>query len=203
MLLGTIVPGVTAQVEVTVQSGVHALRLDRPEPSVTRPGITLEGAPGEATTFSFRVGGEIGGRWSVEGGLAWSRNRSVSRSADASAPHFERHTIFSSATVRTHLTRAGARLGFFAGAGPAIIFHRGRGTSPLSRQTDLGAVLTLTGALTLSGPLAFRMDAHQYVFSSAFTDAHSPPVIGAAIQPAGARFRSERVVLAGLSWQGL
>jgi hypothetical protein len=88
------------------------------------------------------------------------------------------------------------------GAGPALVFHRGSGSSLLARQTDIGAVLALSGALALDSHLAFRVDAQQYLFSSAFTDTYSPPLIGTPVQPAGSRFRRELVVLAGLAWRG-
>ncbi len=47
-----------AQVVVSVQGGVHAARLDRPERVLVQPGqgIAIEGAKGEATTFGLRLG---------------------------------------------------------------------------------------------------------------------------------------------------
>jgi hypothetical protein len=193
----------SAQVAVTFQAGVHPDRLDQPKRTLTQPGrgIALIGAPGEATTYSIRVGTGIGGRWDLEGGLAWSLNRSASGSFGAGVPDFETHTVFSSATVRTLLTRPEAPLGLAVGVGPALVFHRGSGTSLLSRQTDIGAVFGLSGTLALDSHLAIRVDAQQYLFSSAFTDTYTPPLIGTPVQPAGSRFRRELVLLAGLTWR--
>lgn len=64
LLLSIPIDPAAAQVLVSVQGGVHAARLDRPERAVRVPGagIALEGAKGEATTLGIRVGGWLSNR---------------------------------------------------------------------------------------------------------------------------------------------
>lgn len=76
LLLSIPIDPAAAQVLVSVQGGVHAARLDRPERAVRVPGagIALEGAKGEATTLGIRVGGWLSNRWGIDGGIAVSSN---------------------------------------------------------------------------------------------------------------------------------
>lgn len=202
LLIVTRASDIVAQVELTIEGGVHAARLDRPERALEQParGMSLQGAPGEATTLGLRFSGPLHGRWYLDGGLAWSRNRSAQGTVGPAAPDFETHTLFTSATLQARLTAPEARLGLRAGAGPALILHRGSGTSLLARQADLGALLTAGGSFSIDGRLALRLDAQEYLFSSRFADAYTPALLGAPTQPAGSRFRHEFVLLAGLSW---
>jgi hypothetical protein len=137
----------------------------------------------------------------MDAGLAWSTNRSWRGSIGPRRPDFETHTLFTSATLQARLTSPDSRWGLTAGAGPALIYHGGSGSSLLTRQTDLGAVLTVSGSRSLDGRFSFRLDAQQYLFSSCFADAYTGPFIGSPIQPAGSHFRSEFVLLAGFAWQ--
>jgi hypothetical protein len=203
LITAVVAPDCVAQVEVTIEGGVHAARLDRPERALEEParGVSLQGAAGEATTFGLRLNGPIRGRLYLDGGVAWSRNTSAQGSVGPGMPRFEIHTVFTSATVQARLTAPDARLDLRAGAGPALILHGGTGASLLARQADLGALLAIGTGFSLDGRLGLRVDAHEYLFSSQFTDAYTPAWIGAPTQPAGARFRHEFALLVGISWR--
>jgi len=194
-----------AQVTVTLQGGVHAARLDRPERAVVDPirGLGLEGAKGEATTLGLRAGGWLSNRWGIEGGLAWSRNHSWNGGAPLGTPieQFETQVIFSSATFRARITRPESRLGLVVGVGPALIFHRGSGTSLLTRNTDLGGLVDLGGSVRVSSRLAATLNMQQYLFSSRFAEAYPGQFLGDPIQSAGSQFRHEFVILAGVAWR--
>jgi hypothetical protein len=195
-------PRAHAQLELTVHGGVDAARLDRPERALEQParGISMLSAPGEATALGLRVGAPMAGRWRWDAGLVFSLNRSALGTVGRKAPPFETQTLFVSTSIQAQLTPPGGRLGLRAGAGPALIGHRGSGTSLLTRQTDLGGMLSLTGQYSLDGRLALRLDAQEYLFSSSFRDAYGGQYIGAPVQPAGSQFRHELVLLAGFSW---
>jgi hypothetical protein len=192
-----------AQVEITVHAGIDAARLDRPERALEQPArdVSLQSAPGEATAIGLRLGSPVATHWRWDAGLVWSRNRSALGTVGPSAPDFETNTIFASGTVQAELTRHDARLGLRVGAGPALILHRGTGTSLLTRQADLGGVLNATGQYSLDGRLSLRFDAQEYLFSSSFGEAYGGQFVGAPVQAAGSQFRHEFVLLAGLSWQ--
>ena len=191
-----------AQVSVSVQGGVHAARIDRPERVLQQPGqrTWIEGAAGEATTFGLRFSTWLSTRWGLDGGVAWSRNRSWQGSVGGAPPDFQTHTIFSSATVRARLSAPDSRWGLQVGAGPALIFHAGSGSSLLARNTDVGALVNVGGSLRLDPRLALTLDAHEYLFSSRFAEPYTSPLGGAPL-PAGSRLRHEFVVLAGFSWR--
>lgn len=205
LLLTNPVSSVAAQVSVTVQGGVHAARLDRPERAVRDPAqqVALEAGKGEATTFGLRIGGWLSRRWGIDGGFALSRNRSWNGGAPMGFPvwEFQTQLLFSSATLRLRLTAPDSRLGLVVGAGPALIVHRGSGTSLLTRNTDLGGLVDVGGSLRVSSRVAATMNVHQYLFSSRFGEAYSGQFLGDPIQPAGSRFRHELVILAGLAWR--
>lgn len=192
-----------AQVTVSLQTGVHAARLDRPERMLLQPArdIAIEGARGEARTFGLRVSAPMSGRWSLDGGLAWSSNKSWQGGFGSVRPKFETQTIISSVAARARLTPAGARWGLTAGAGPAVIFHSGSGTSLLGRNTDVGALLTAGGSVRVHPHLALTLDAQEYLFSSRFSSTYTPMNLADAIQPAGSRFRKEFALLVGVAWR--
>lgn len=197
-----------AQVEISVQGGIHAARLDRPERAVFNPGdgIAIEGAKGEASTFGLRLGKWLSNRWGINAGVALSRNRSWQGSVSIPtglgiASDFQTQTIFSSATLSARITAPNSRFGLIVGAGPALIFHRGSGNSLLARNTDLGGLVDVGGSVRLSSRLAFTLDVQQYLFSSRFAEPYAGQFVGDPIQPAGSKFRHEVVLLAGLSWR--
>ena len=205
LLLATPLATATAQITVTVQGGVHAARLDRPERAVVDPGqgIALQGAQGEATTLGLRVGGWLSDRWGVEGGLAVSRNRSWNGGSpmEIFPGQFETQTLFTSATIRARITAPEAPVGLTLGAGPALIFHQGDGTSLLTRDTDIGGLVNLGGSVRLSSRLAFNLDLQQYFYSSSFAEPYSGQFLGDPVQPAGSQFRHDLVILAGIDWR--
>ena len=195
----------TAQVVISVHGGVHAARLDRPERAVLVPGagIALHGAKGEATTFGIRVGGWLSDRWGIDGGLALSTNHSWNGGAPFGlmVEEFETRTLFSSATVRARLTTPQSRLGLSIGAGPALIFHGGSGTSLLTRNADIGGLVDLAGSLRLSSRLALTLNVQQYLFGSNFAEPYAGQFLGDPVQPAGSQFRHEFVLLTGIAWR--
>jgi hypothetical protein len=195
-------PPAYAQLELTVHGGIDAARLDRPERTLEQParGVSMLSAAGEATALGLRAGAPLARRWRWDAGLVWSLNRSALGTVGRKAPPFETQTLFLSTSIQAQLTPSEGRLGLRAGAGPALIGHRGSGTSLLTRQADLGGMLSLTGQYSLDGRLALRLDAQEYLFSSSFRDAYGGQFIGAPVQPAGSQFRHELVLLAGFSW---
>jgi hypothetical protein len=207
LLLAAPLVSAAAQVEISVQGGIHAARLDRPERALIQAGeIAIEGAKGEATTLGLRLGKWLSNHWGVHGGLALSRNRSWQGSVSipiglGAASDFQTQTIFSSATLRARITRPDSRFGLVVGAGPALIFHRGSGSSLLARNTDLGGLVDVGGSVRLTRRLAFTLDLHQYLFSSRFAEPYAGQFLGEPIQPAGSQFRHEFVILAGVAWR--
>ena len=205
LLLAIPLVAATGQVEVTVQGGIHAARLGRPERAVEQPtqGISIQADRGEATTFGLRVGGWLSNRWGIDGGLALSRNHSWQGGTPMGIPpgQFENRSVFASATLRGRLTPPESRLGLTVGAGPALIFHGGSGTSLLTRNTDVGGLLDVGGSMRLSSRLAFTLDVQQYLFSSSFAEPYAGQFVGDPIQPAGSHFRHEFVILGGFTWR--
>lgn len=205
LLLAVPLVPVSAQIDLTVQGGVHAARLGRPERAVVDPGqgIDLRAGKGEATTFGLRVGKWLSHRWGIDGGLALSTNRSWNGGAPMGifTNEFETQMLFSSATIRGRITAPDSRWGLTVGAGPALIFHRGSGTSLLTRNTDLGGLVDVAGSVRFSSRLAFTLDVQQYLFSSRFAESYTGQFLGDPIQPAGSKFRHEVVFLAGLAWR--
>jgi hypothetical protein len=202
LLLARVSPA-AAQLEITLHGGLDAARLDRPERVLVQPArfVSLQSAPGEAMAVGVRLGSPVASRFGWDAGLVWSRNESASGSfGGGRAPDFETHTIFASATAQAMVTPPTARLGLRLGLGPALIFHSGSGESLLGRQTDVGAMATLSGQYSLDGRLALRLDAQEYLFSSSFRQPYEGQFVGAPVQPAGSQFRHEFVILAGLSW---
>jgi hypothetical protein len=191
-----------AQVEITVHGGLHTdlgpgvgHGLERPE----RPRGARRLA-GEATTAGTRVAVGLSPRWQLDGGVAWSRSSTWEGAVSRSLPSFDAHTMFLSGTVQAWLTDADARFGVVAGMGPAVIVQRGYGVGD-ERQTNVGGVLALGGVIRLDRRFSVRLDAQQYLFSSAFEDPFTPH-LGTAPAPAHAtRLRHDLVVLAGFSWR--
>lgn len=208
ILLAVPLSPAAAQVEVSLQGGVHAADLGRPERSVidAAAGIAIESTNGEATTLGLRLGKWLSDRWGVDGGVALSRNRSWRGSVSIPtglriASDFQTQTLFSSATLRARITAPNSRWRLVVGAGPALIFHRGSGNSLLTRNTDVGGLVDVGGDVRLSSRLAVTVNVHQYLFSSSFAEPYPGQFVGDPIQPAGSRFRHEFVILAGLAWR--
>ncbi|HEY8256700.1 MAG TPA: hypothetical protein VIG08_03525 [Gemmatimonadales bacterium] len=203
LLWTTLAPSrAAAQLGITLQGGIHAARLNRPERRLDQPArsIFLEGAAGEATTFGLRAGTWWSERLGLDAGVAWSRNRSFQGGFGSVAPDFENHTIFTSATIRARLTGPHSPIGLVAGVGPAVILHAGSGASLLSRSTDLGGLVNLGASVRVGPSLSLTTDVQQYFFSSRFAESYQDLTTG-AIRPAGRQGRHEFVILAGVMWQ--
>jgi hypothetical protein len=192
-----------AQLELTAHGGIDAARLERPERVIEQPArtISLQSAPGEATALGLRLSAPFARRWGWDAGLVWSRNRSFQGSTSLPPPEFETNNLFISGTIEARLTAPEARLGLRVGAGPAVVVHQGSGTSLLTRQADLGAMLTTSAQYSIDGRLGLRADVQQYLFSSSFREPYAGQFAGAPMQPAGSQFRHEFVFLAGLTWR--
>jgi hypothetical protein len=205
LLLSIPIRPAAGQVTVLVQGGVHAARLDRPERVVQVPGagIALHGAKGEATTFGIRVANWLSDRWGIDGGMAMSTNHSWNGGAPFGlrTEEFETRTVFTSATVRARLTSPKSGIGLIIGAGPALIFHAGSGTSLLTRNTDLGGLVDLAGTVGLTSRLGITLDLQQYLFASSFAEPFTGQFLGVPIRPAGSEFRHELVILTGITWR--
>ena len=189
-----------AQVEVTVHGGLHlggpaGYRAGLEQPART-PGPSR--LLGEATTAGARLGVGLSDRWQLDGGLAWSRSSNWEGAVSRPLPSFEAQTLFLSSTVQGWLTQPGSRFGVIAGVGPALIVQRDHGTSPV-QHSNLGGVLSFGGVMRLDSQFSMRIDAQQYLFSSAFDDSYTPH-LGTAPTP-DSRLRHDFVVLAGFSWR--
>ena len=114
---------------------------------------------------------------------------------------FETRTIFASATVRARLTPPKSGLGFSIGAGPAVIFHGGSGTSLLTRNTDIGGLVDLAGSVGESSRLAVTLNLQQYLFASNFAEPYTGQFLGDPVRPSGSQFRHEFVILSGIAWR--
>jgi hypothetical protein len=156
--------------------------------------------PGEATTAGLRLGLGISERWSLDGGVAWSRSSSWEGAVGRAAPPFETQTLFLSSTVQGWVTEPGGRFGLVAGMGPAVILQRGNGSS-LTRQTNLGGMLTLGGIMRLDRRFSVRLDAQQYLFSNTFAETYTPHLGTAPMRHSTSRPRHDFVLLAGFSWR--
>jgi hypothetical protein len=205
LLLTLAINPAAAQLVISAQGGVHAARMDRPERAVLEPtgGIALQGGKGEASALGLRIGYWLSNRWGVEGGVVRSRNRAWNGSTafGVGIEQFETRMIFTAATLRARLSAPQSRWGLSVGAGPALIFHEGSGTSLLTRNTDIGGLVDVVGSLGVSSRLAVTLNLHQYLFSSSFAESYEGQFVGDPVQPAGSRFRHEFVILAGLSWR--
>jgi hypothetical protein len=189
-----------AQIEVTVHGGLHmdlagGARYGLEQ--VERPQGARRWA-GEATTAGTRVAVGLSRGWQLDGGVAWSRNSNWEGTVSRTVPSFEAQTMFLSSTVQGWLTGPDARLGVLAGLGPAVIVQRGYDVADAHR-TNVGGLLTFGGVMRLDRQFSVRLDAQQYLFSSAL-DPYTPH-LGTAPTPAHGRLRHDFVVLAGFSWR--
>jgi hypothetical protein len=191
-----------AQVEVTVHGGLHMDLAGGPRSGLEqteRPRGARRWA-GEATTAGTRVAVGLSRGWQLDGGVAWSRNSNWEGAVSRTIPSFEARAMFISSTVQGWLTGPDARLAVVAGLGPAVIVQRGYGVAD-AHQTNVGGLLTFGGVVRLDRQFSVRLDAQQYLFSSAFDDPYTPH-LGTAPTPAHAsRLRHDFVVLAGFSWR--
>jgi Outer membrane protein beta-barrel domain len=190
-----------AQVEITVHGGLHraaGVSQAREQPSSTTAGGSSR-LLGEATTAGARIGVGLSDRWQIDGGVAWSRSSNWEGAVSRSLPSFEAGTLFIGSTVQGFLTEPDARLGVFAGAGPALIIERGHGTST-DRRTNLGGMLAAGAVMRLDHQFSVRLDAQQYLFSSVFEETYTPH-LGLAPIPHASRLRHDFVLLAGFSWR--
>jgi hypothetical protein len=191
-----------AQVTVTVHGGLHLDVADGARHGLDRP-ERPRGArrlPGEATTAGARVAVDLSQRWQLDGGVAWSRSSTWEGAVSRALPSFQAQSLFFSSTVQGWLTEPEARLGVVAGVGPAVIVQRGDGIAE-AQQTNVGGLLTFGGVMRLDRRFSVRLDAQQYLFSSAFDDPYTPH-LGTAPTPAHpSRLRHDFVMLAGFSWR--
>jgi Outer membrane protein beta-barrel domain len=190
-----------AQVEITVHGGIVVGGADGSrharEKAPSRLAPNSSRLLGEATTAGARVGVGVSERWSVDGGIAWSRSSNRDGAVSRPAPSFESQTLFVSSTVQGWLTEPGSRLGVVAGAGPAMIVQRARDGST-GQQTNLGGMLTLGGVMRLDHQFSVRIDAQQYLFSRPFEE--YTPHLG-AVPRHRSSLRHDFVLLAGFSWR--
>jgi hypothetical protein len=203
--LGSPVPA-WGQVELTLQGGVH---FDGTEPvrqslqQGTGGRTTSAGgrsSAGEATTAGARIGVALSDRWTLDGGVAWSRSTSRMAAVGQPTPPVGPRTLFASSTVQGRLSDPGSRLVLVGGAGPALIFERGDGTSP-ARRTNIGGLAMMAAILRLDTRASIRLDAQQYLFSGDIGDSYTPHLGTAPMRSPGARLRHDFVLLAGFSWR--
>lgn len=191
-----------AQVELTVHGGLHAggasgvrQGLEPPKRATGHSRLL-----GEATTAGARLGVCLSDRWQLDGGVAWSRNSNWEGAVARTLPSFETQALFLSSTVQGWLTQPGSRFGVVAGAGPALILQRGQGTSA-AQQTNLGGMVSVGGVMRLDHRFSVRIDAQQYLFSSALVDSYTPHLGTAPVPERTSGLRHDFVLLAGFSWR--
>jgi hypothetical protein len=200
LLCVTAIPA-AAQVEITLHGGLHAGPSgDRYAMEQPARAAGVRRIVGEATTAGARLGFGLSDRWQLDGGVAWSRSSSWEGAVSRALPSFEAQTLFVGGTVQGWLTQPGARFGVFAGAGPALIFERGYGTTP-EQRTNLGGMATFGAVMRLDHRFSVRLDAQQYLFSSTFDETYTPHLGTAPIAESDSRLRHDFVLLAGFSWR--
>lgn len=191
-----------AQVELTFHGGLHMGGAGGARHALEQPTRATGSSRllGEATTAGARLGVGLSEQWQLDGGVAWSRSSNWEGAVSRTLPSFEAQTLFLSSTVQGWLTPPGSRIGVFAGAGPALIFQRGYGTSAV-HQTNLGGMASFGGVMRLDHRFSVRIDAQQYLFSSTFDDSFTPHLGTAPAPEHASRLRHDFVLLAGFSWR--
>jgi hypothetical protein len=197
-------PSARAQVEITLQGGVHLTeaaparqRLQQEAPSRATGG---RAAAAEATTAGARLGVALSDRWTLDGGVAWSRSTSRTAAVGQATPPVGARTFFASSTVQGRLSDAGSRFVLVGGVGPALIFKRDDGAAVAGR-TNIGGLAMLAGILRLDTRTSLRLDAQQYLFSGDIGDGYTPHLGTPTVRPPGGRLRHDFVLLAGISWR--
>jgi hypothetical protein len=192
------------QVEVTLQGGVHLAGAAPVGQSLNRAtgsrASGTRGSAGEATTAGARIGVALSDRWTLDGGVAWSRSTSRTASVGQPTPPVGPRTLFASSTVQGRLSDAGSRLVLIGGVGPALIFERGEGTAA-ARRTNIGGLAMMAAVLRLDTRASLRLDAQQYLFSGDIGDSYTPHLGTTPMRSPGARLRHDFVLLAGVSWR--
>ena len=192
------------QVEITFQGGVHITGAEPVRQSLQQANSGRSsagrGSAGEATTAGARIGVALSDRWTLDGGVAWSRSTSRAASVGQPVPPEGPRTVFVSSTVQGRLSDPGSRLVLVGGIGPALIFERGDGTAVAGR-TNIGGLAMLAGILRLDTRLSLRLDAQQYLFSGDIDDSYTPHLGTTPVRSPGARLRHDFVLLAGVSWR--
>lgn len=203
LTLAGLPPAAAAQVEITLQGGMHLNPTGVPghalEQGSGRP-AGARAAVGEATTVGVRVGLDLSERWVLDGGLAWSHSTSRDGAVGQPIPPVGSSTLFASSSVQARLTDPAARLVLVGGIGPALIFERGGGTEA-ARRTNIGGLATLAGVLRLDTRLSIRLDAQEYWFSAPIGDSYTPHLGTRPVRSSSATLRHDFVLLAGISWR--
>jgi hypothetical protein len=191
-----------AQVELTFHGGLHMGGAAGARHALEQAARATGSSRllGEATTAGARLGVGLSERWQLDGGVAWSRSSNWEGAVSRTLPSFEAQTLFLSSTVQGWLTQPESRIGVVAGAGPALIFQRGYGTSAV-HQTNLGGMVSFGGVMRIDHRFSVRIDAQQYLFSSTFDDSFTPHLGTAPAPEHTSRLRHDFVLLAGFSWR--
>jgi hypothetical protein len=194
----------SAQVEITVQGGVHLAGDESVRQSLQQANSerssTDRSSAGETTTAGARIGIGLSDRWILDGGVAWSRSSSRTSMVGQPTPPVGPRLLFASSTVQGRLSNPGARLVLVGGVGPALLFERGDGTA-LAGRTNIGGLATIAAILRLDTRASLRLDAQQYLFSGDIDQSYTPQLGGTPVHSAAARLRHDFVLLAGVSWR--
>jgi hypothetical protein len=181
-----------AQFELAAHGGVHVDRSDRSDRVVTEGGAEMYAAKGEATALSVRFGHWLRPALGVQLAVSRSSNASWFGHTPVPPPDFANRTTYVSARGVAR-TSPSEWLQLFVAAGPAIMFHSGRGTNLRTRDTDFGAVLEAGARLHVAGRVGFELAVSNYLYSSTYT---------AAAGEAGSVFQDDVLIMPGLviSW---
>ena len=187
-----------SQTEVTVLTGVHFDRVDRPDRHLDHPtGGQMVSSSGEAPAIGLRLTHWLRPRVALEGEVALSRNRSWHGSSPFPRPDFHTEKVFTSVrlAIRTSSTD---RVQLDLGAGPAFVFHGGTGESYLDRDVNVGAVLALGARIRFDDRLAVRLSGLGIYYGSRYTQPYQE--VDGSVLGAARWSRRTAVVLAGLSY---
>ncbi len=187
--------------ELTLDFGVHADRLARPErfePGLDPRQIAFTGA-GEAPTLGVYAARWFSAHFGADAGLALAHNVSWQGLRPEGKQTPLKLTLFSSIAPVWRVLPPASRVQLRLGVGPALITHTGTGTSLLTRGSDFGAMGLADAGVRLGHRLQVVVGARNYRFRSSFMDASFlDPTWRSLTSPSGNVARSEWVVTSGL-----
>ncbi len=186
--------------ELTLQVGVHADRLERPERMTSSPAVGTQAftARGEAPAAGVRATRWLGAHLGLNAGATISRNTSWQGVSAQGSTTPTKLTLFSSLAPVLRLFDPAGDFLLQLGAGPALVTHAGTGESLLTRGTDMGAAGMAEASVRMSHRFRVVLGAQNYRFTSSFVDGGYQRSDGSYMFPAASVRRSDWVIQTGL-----